>query len=492
MAQQENINDLLAAIQQLVQGNQALVTALQAAAPAGGAPAPLPPQPPAAVQFAEAPALANVDAILDYSTKQGVAIFDAGCASLPTKYNLRQAGLVVFVRELQDRARTQGWSAGAQNITRYLNSDGVEVDIITAYGLIDDRTLKTATDPFVLPAGMEYGTRKSQNNAQMWRCLMATLTDDAKAKVIAFRNEFEQVQNNQTYTSAPLLLKTMMRLATLDNKATSETLRNNLRELPAYAAKVKNIDEIHTYFDVNYSQLKARGEEYDDKMPTLWQAYAQSGDATLVKYADDLHTKYFDGELPANFDHIELMRRMKAKFDYLVSRGTYGALSPEQEQIIALTAQLEQVSGETLRLSKKMAEQAKGRKNNANKQQGTSNPQGKQGKKGKQKNKKDRSNKRAQNEDEKWKKVPPKAGEPEKKKVGETEWTWCGEHMAWTLHSTAECRVRKAREEREKQEKQDKPVVAREATINPSAATQLNPNFAAVMATLAQMATQEE
>ena len=130
MAQQQNIDNLLAAIQQLVQGNQALVNALQVAAPAGGVPAP--PPPPAPVQFAEAPALANVDAILDYSTKQGVAIFDAGCASLPTKYNLGQAGLVVFVRELQDRARTQGWSAGAQNITRYLNADGMEVNIITA------------------------------------------------------------------------------------------------------------------------------------------------------------------------------------------------------------------------------------------------------------------------------------------------------------------------------------------------------------------------
>ena len=201
MAQQQNINDLLAAIQQLVQGNQALVTALQAAAPAGGAPAPLPPQPPAAVQFAEAPALANVDAILDYSTKQGVAIFDAGCASLPTKYNLGQAGLVVFVRELQDRARTQGWSAGAQNITRYRNSDGVEIDIITAYGLIDDRTLKTATDPFVLPGGAEYATRKSQNNAQMWHCLMATLTDDAKAKVIALG-----MSSNMSKTTKPILL----------------------------------------------------------------------------------------------------------------------------------------------------------------------------------------------------------------------------------------------------------------------------------------------
>ena len=61
----------------------------------------------------------------------------------------------------------------------------------------------------------------------------------------------------------------MMCLATLDNKATSKALRNNLFELPAHAAKVKSIDKIHTYFNVNYSHLKSRGKEYNDKMPTL-------------------------------------------------------------------------------------------------------------------------------------------------------------------------------------------------------------------------------
>ena len=52
-------------------------------------------------------------------------------------------------------------------------------------------------------------------------------------------------------------------------------------------------------------------------------------------------------------------RRMKAKFNYLVSQGTYRALSLEREQIIALKAELKQVSGESLRLSKKIASQAK-------------------------------------------------------------------------------------------------------------------------------------
>ena len=59
--------------------------------------------------------------------------------------------------------------------------------------------------------------------------------------------------------------------------------------------------------------------------------------------------------------------------------------------------------------------------------------------------------------------------------------------MAWTLHATKDCRVKKAREEKEKEKQADKPIVAREATTN-----QGNQNFQAVMATLAQMATQEE
>ena len=147
MAQQQKINNLLDAVQQLVQGNQALVAALQAAALAGGAPAPNPPPSPMTVQFAEAPALANFEALLDYSTKQGVAIFEAGCALLPTKYNIGQAGLVVLIRELQDRARTQGWSAGTQNITRYLNAKGHEIYVVSAYGIIDEQTLRDKLTP---------------------------------------------------------------------------------------------------------------------------------------------------------------------------------------------------------------------------------------------------------------------------------------------------------------------------------------------------------
>ena len=70
---------------------------------------------------------------------------------------------------------------------------------------------------------------------------------------------------------------------------------------------------------------------------------------------------------------------------------------------------------------------------------------GRQGKVMIHKYQKDRSTKRAQSEYKKWKKIPPKQGEPGKKMAREIEWSWCGGHMTWSLHSTAECRVRKAR-----------------------------------------------
>jgi hypothetical protein len=54
--------------------------------------------------------------------------------------------------------------------------------------------------------------------------------------------------------------KTIMRLATLDGKATITTLWANLHELMQYAIKENSdIDSIHTYFNHNYVQLKAQG-----------------------------------------------------------------------------------------------------------------------------------------------------------------------------------------------------------------------------------------
>jgi hypothetical protein len=56
----------------------------------------------------------------------------------------------------------------------------------------------------------------------------------------------------------PLMYEIIMRLATIDSIATTETLHANLNNLHIYAASVNgDIDLIISYFDVNYSQILA-------------------------------------------------------------------------------------------------------------------------------------------------------------------------------------------------------------------------------------------
>ena len=67
--------------------------------------------------------------------------------------------------------------------------------------------------------------------------------------------------NGKIKVVAPLMYKLIMRLVTLDENATATALQANLCELNNYSIKENgNIDNIHTYFNLNYAQLKARGQ----------------------------------------------------------------------------------------------------------------------------------------------------------------------------------------------------------------------------------------
>jgi hypothetical protein len=72
----------------------------------------------------------------------------------------------------------------------------------------------------------------------------------------------------------PLMYKTIMRLATIDFVATTETLRANLNNLPSYAASVNgDVNLINSYFDTNYTQILARGATVDNPIAKIFDAY---------------------------------------------------------------------------------------------------------------------------------------------------------------------------------------------------------------------------
>ncbi len=71
-------------------------------------------------------------------------------------------------------------------------------------------------------------------------CLAKSLTADAQARLLTYRNKY--TFDGVEYT--PLMFKIIMCLATTDSVATPQTLCNNLQSLGVYAATVNgNIDK---------------------------------------------------------------------------------------------------------------------------------------------------------------------------------------------------------------------------------------------------------
>ncbi len=72
---------------------------------------------------------------------------------------------------------------------------------------------------------------------------------EAQARLLTYCNEY-------TFGSveyAPLMNKIIMRLATIDSVATTQTLRKNLQNIGVFAAAVNdNINKIHGKFDKNH------------------------------------------------------------------------------------------------------------------------------------------------------------------------------------------------------------------------------------------------
>ncbi len=223
---------------------------------------------------------------------------------------------------------------------------------------------------------------------------------------------------------------------------------------------------MHNKFDKNYSQLISRGTTIDEPIGILFEASLVVSGHNFKTYIHHQHKDYLDGKLTA-ITHKALMTSAKRKFDWLKTKGLWGAKSPDNEKIAAMTAALNALKGH-LKLDPKLSAIAnEGKKKSNNKDK-------------KKKNKKNTSNRC---EDQAWKKEPPKDGEKQEKQVGKYTYHWCEHHMAWTVHKPADCLLGK----QHKEEQKKKPQKASSATFAAAAAMAVNPRFAALMALIADL-----
>jgi hypothetical protein len=157
---------------------------------------------------------------------------------------------VIFVEAFQRHANAMGWTKGTKQITTFTNCDGKSIDIIKNYSQINKATLKTACEQFCKAEEIDSQTRAKQNNTMMSNCLLNLLSMEAKVSLLTYGKDY--TFNGVEY--APLMYKVIMRLATIDLIATTQTLQDNLQNLGVFTAMVSGeIDKINSEFDQNYS-----------------------------------------------------------------------------------------------------------------------------------------------------------------------------------------------------------------------------------------------
>jgi hypothetical protein len=118
----------------------------------------------------------------------------------------------------------------------------------------------------------------------------------------------------------PSCVKIIMRLATIDFVATTQTLHNNLQLQGVFAATVSgDIDKLHNKLDKNYSQLLARSTTIDNPISILFDAYLGVPCHNFKTFICRQHKDYLDGILTV-ITHEALVTSAKRKFNWLKTK----------------------------------------------------------------------------------------------------------------------------------------------------------------------------
>ncbi|KAI2497135.1 hypothetical protein MHU86_17396 [Fragilaria crotonensis] len=348
----------------------------------------------AAIAFALAPAQA-VDGPLDYSRAEHHKIYRSGIRSITDDpFPCDADRLLQFLREVQDRAMEMGWMDGILNVTTNPGEDEPEEEnMLENYGTITLEQVIASERTYIAEQ-----QRKAQDTYMLYQCLMASLTSEAKKKVMIWADQYQVEIDGARYNSGVALLKIVIR-------------------------ETSNIGKFNQYGKLLIQSLSARNQTTSDLLINLFKGYGAVSDETFRAW---LTRKQDDHEEGNEISPDDLMISAKNKYDAMVEKGTWNAPTAE-EKIVALEAKL---TSTMKNLNKKVSFEMGKKGGSAGKKTGDkSKHAGKDGGKG--------------DHPKSW--PPPKPGEKKVAKFKDYTWYWCGKDTGgtcekWRAHKPKDCR----------------------------------------------------
>jgi hypothetical protein len=230
----------------------------------------------AQIQFALAPALAN-EGLIDYATPEGAKLYRAGIEKLPgDPFNCEPHGIKVFLSTLEDRATICGWMHILMIPEDANEPDEALLSLLQNYGRLTLGQVRAHAAIYI-----DQEDRMAQDNAQLYHCLMNSLTKEAKAKVMIWRQEYTV----NGFPCGPALLKIIIHESHVDTRSTVLHVQEKLSSLDSYIATISyDVGKFNSYVKDLVDSLAARGQNTQDLLAFILKAYKKVPDKDFCDY----------------------------------------------------------------------------------------------------------------------------------------------------------------------------------------------------------------
>jgi hypothetical protein len=289
-----------------------------------------PPQP----AFALMPAQAFAGGLIDYRTREGLALFGRNTRSMYTDstalFNAKPEGLQGFINHLWYRIREADWNDIFEVPQDNANPYADLLPFCPNHGRFTLEHLRAFVQIYMGQQG-----RADQDNFQAVTAIMASLSEDAIAKLQPHKAQYTV----NGHVSAVLLTKVLLRESHLDTNATCRIARENLIGL-SKQMKIQGYDiiKLNQYVHEQLETLRSRGEHTTDLAAHLMNGYAAAKDDTFIDFIR--RTKNLHDENNTTLDPEKFMVDAAQKYKTLVEQNLWNAPSKDQAKLLALESKV--------------------------------------------------------------------------------------------------------------------------------------------------------
>jgi len=364
--------------------------------------------------FAVAPGAFDEDVILDYSTVDARKFYKYATTPLDNKYDGSPEDLKVFLDDVQLQVTEYGWEQLViipEFIAGENEDDAPTHDLITEYGILTFTQVKDHATTYL---GQQ--DRNAQDNQMFYTFLNKSLTNEGKKKVLVKQAECDV----QDVKSASCFLKLIIDEAHVSTNATCRTIREQLSNLDkTMRDQGSDIAKFNAMVNDRLETLRAHGETTEENLfVLLCKGYKAASDKNFRQWIEKREDEYDDDE---GLEPQVLMQRALNKYNTRKQRGLWAKPDEQEQQIIALRAQIKELD--------------KSRKGKSTTQSKSTSSQGSSTSKSTAK----KDGEKKKRETPAWMKQPPTEGKLKKEKDGKT-YDWCAHHKLWCKHKTSECK----------------------------------------------------